>query len=147
MFFKAIFKIRDKETVKDICHDVFLSLWARREVITIDNMEAWLIQSVKYSIIKYQKESRKIKSGSVSNDLFITDNETDQKIIYKDLLVVGLRSIDKLFGKARVIFKLSKMQQMSNKEIASKMNLSEKSVEYYITKSLKVLRLDLKSLK
>jgi RNA polymerase sigma-70 factor (ECF subfamily) len=42
--------------------------------------------------------------------------------------------------KTAQIFKLSKIEELSVKKIAAAMNLSEKAVEYHITKSLKILR-------
>ena len=44
----------------------------------------------------------------------------------------------------REVFMMSRFQNKSNKEIAESMNISVKSVEYHITKTLKVLRVALK---
>ena len=44
----------------------------------------------------------------------------------------------------RQIFIMSRYEQMSVKEIAETLHLAPKSVEYHITKSLKVLRIALK---
>ena len=46
--------------------------------------------------------------------------------------------------KTRQVFRMSRFEEQSVKEIAQTMNISEKAVEYHITKSLKILRLHLK---
>ena len=42
--------------------------------------------------------------------------------------------------KTASIFRMSKMEELPVKAIASKMDLTEKAVEYHITKSLKMIR-------
>ncbi len=51
----------------------------------------------------------------------------------------------KMPEKTALIFRMSKMDEMPIKSIASKMELSEKAVEYHITKSMKLLRHQLKN--
>ena len=48
--------------------------------------------------------------------------------------------MEKLPEKAKLVFKYSREDQLSVSEIAGKMKLSTKSVEYHMTKALKTLR-------
>src|SRR5437879_6958831 len=50
----------DNTTSKDIVHEVFISLWERRNLVEVLNLAAFLATSVKFSIYKYyQRESRR----------------------------------------------------------------------------------------
>ncbi len=55
IFRYAMSRISKQEVVEDICHEVFLSLWQRREVSSINVLEAYLIQSAKFAILNYYK--------------------------------------------------------------------------------------------
>ena len=52
-------------------------------------------------------------------------------------------AIDKLPERCREIFVLSKMDEMSNKEIAEYLSISVKTVEIQMTKALSRLRMEL----
>ena len=54
------------------------------------------------------------------------------------------RTLAKLPSRTREIFIMSRMQNMSHKEIAAKMDISTKGVEFHIGKALKELRISLK---
>jgi len=53
-------------------------------------------------------------------------------------------SLNKLPERCREVFELSRLQGLRNREIAEKLNLSEKTVENQMTKALHVLREELK---
>ena len=75
----ALGKIESKEIVEDICHDVFLSLWHRRGQVQIANVEAYLIQAAKYSVINYYKSrlSDEKHLGAYAQNLPDARNETE----------------------------------------------------------------------
>jgi RNA polymerase sigma-70 factor (ECF subfamily) len=54
-------------------------------------------------------------------------------------------AMKKLPEKTCEVFRMSRFENQSVKEIAVQLNLSEKAVEYHITKSLKLLRENLKA--
>src|SRR5882757_6264491 len=50
----------DSAASKDIVHEVFMSLWERRQLIEVSNPAAFLATSVKFTIYKYyQRENRR----------------------------------------------------------------------------------------
>ena len=61
-------------------------------------------------------------------------------------LVADLRNdtLDLLPERTREIFIMSRIQNLPHKEIAEKLNISYKSVEFHITKALRELRIQLK---
>jgi RNA polymerase sigma-70 factor (ECF subfamily) len=54
------------------------------------------------------------------------------------------KAIYQLPDKTQTVFKMSRFEEKSHKEIAVTLDLSEKSVEYHITQALKFLRVYLK---
>jgi RNA polymerase sigma-70 factor (ECF subfamily) len=58
-------------------------------------------------------------------------------------MTVVREELEKMPEKTRVIFRMSKFGGYSNDEIATKMHLSAKAVEYHITQAVKKLRIRL----
>ena len=54
------------------------------------------------------------------------------------------KALDGLPEKTQEVYRLSRFENLSGREIAERIGLSEKSVEYHISQSLKFLRLQLK---
>jgi RNA polymerase sigma-70 factor (family 1) len=142
----AITKVHRQDIAEDLCHDVFLSLWQRRSILSIIHLEAFLIQSVKYGIINYIKANLMHEKHLQRFNATIKteDVEGEYDIYFNDLNEAWHRALKALPRKSQEIFRLSKVENFSNKEVASQLNLSEKAVEYHITKALKIMRLHLK---
>ncbi len=142
----ALVKISNKETVEDICHDLFLSLWQRRSQVQIMNLEAYLIQAAKYSVINYYK-------SRVSDDKHLdiyaksvtgTSNETEDALYFNSLQQAWLTALETLPEKTKAVFQYSRIDHLTNREIAAKLQLTEMAVEYHMTKALRQLKGELK---
>lgn len=143
LFTVAANKTGTAEEAEEIVQDIFISLWQRRYSIEITStLEAYLAVCVKYRVLKvlasryrYQKyvdyNSRLVSEGNNSTLEWLEFEELKSKL-------EGL--IEKLPEKCRLIYKLSRDQGMSQKQIASKCEISEKTVEAHIGKALRVLR-------
>jgi len=142
----AIKKLRSKEIAEEIVQDVFIKLWIKRDLLQINNLEKYLYTTVKnaildyYGALKVENKYLKFKKNSVSAHI----NFTEQAVIHHELTTVLEKSMLRLPEKSRKVFKMSRIENRSVKEIAVKMKLSEKSVEYHLTKSIKILRVLLK---
>lgn len=62
----------------------------------------------------------------------------------EDVQTILHKSLEALGCKTRRVFMLSRFEGMSNRQIAQELAISEKSVEYHVSKALKQLRNDLK---
>jgi RNA polymerase sigma-70 factor (ECF subfamily) len=71
--------------------------------------------------------------------------DTENEIAREQLLVLIENHLHELPEKTQTIFKLSRYEHKSVKEIAGQMQLTEKAVEYHITRSLKLLRRHLRN--
>jgi RNA polymerase sigma-70 factor (ECF subfamily) len=66
------------------------------------------------------------------------------RLLVQELDTAIDRAIGQMPEKTQTVFRLSRFERQSNKEISHVMNLSEKAVEYHIKQSLKTLRIYLK---
>ncbi|MEO9511217.1 MAG: RNA polymerase sigma-70 factor [Flavobacteriaceae bacterium] len=139
-------KIDNKEVAKGIVQNIFKSLWERRGKLTITgSIEHYLFRAVKLETITYyRKKSVQAKSRKVILEKSpISDNYTEDILDYEELSSLVNILIEKLPSRCREVFKLKHYEGLSNKEIASTLIISTKTVEAHVTKALGFLKLNL----
>ena len=62
-----------------------------------------------------------------------------KKVEYSDLEELALKTIEKLPPKRKLIYQLSRQEELTNKEIAERLKISIKTVEYHMSQALKFL--------
>jgi RNA polymerase sigma-70 factor (ECF subfamily) len=137
--------ISSPETCKDIMQETFYSLWKNRKKIEVtSSFRNLLITSVKNSCVDYlRKQSvRQIHSERQDNHEII---DTPEEIYTVSELEEMLKTaLDRLPPNVRKAFELSRFENMTYNKIAEEMDVSPKTVEAYISKTLSVLRVELK---
>lgn len=128
---------------ESVVQDVFIIAWKRRASINEDlSLVAWLFTITKRLIIK------KIKRKALEDDYIIKQqslqatyhHQTEDYIIFTNLLDQANEGISKLSSGRKQIFMLSKQQGLSNDEIAEHLNISKRTVENQLYRATKELR-------
>jgi RNA polymerase sigma-70 factor (family 1) len=142
LYRSAVSKTNSKEVAEDIVQSVFTDLWDRRESHQINSIAAYLETAVKYQIINYIKSaiSKRTQSAGFGELQKAEEHSADLPLLMQELNTAIDKAISQLPQKTQTIFRLSRFEKQSNKEISRMMDLSEKAVEYHITQSLKSLR-------
>jgi RNA polymerase sigma-70 factor (ECF subfamily) len=130
---------------RDIVQDVFAKLWNDREKLEVQfSIRSYLFVSVKNKCFDWlRKKNRTIKVQEITTQHDIPD-ESFETYVLSELQNLFNSSLNKLPERCREIFELSRLHGLKNREIASKLNLSEKTVENQITKALHILKEELK---
>ncbi len=136
--------LKNESEAKDVVQEVFCMLWSKRRDLEIREVKPYLFASTKFKCLEYLKKERLTVFLNHVN-LFIQDDSLEKEMSFKDTQVKLQRGIDSLPEKSKRIFKMSRYQELSNKEIAHELDISIKTVEYHITQCIKRLRLDLAS--
>jgi RNA polymerase sigma-70 factor (family 1) len=146
LYFSAINRINSKEIAEDIIQAVFTALWEKREKHNIQNLSGYLQTAVKYQMINYIKSaiSKRSHLSIIAEEDKKQENNADLLLLMQELNGAINNALGQLPQKTQTIFRLSRFEQQSNKEISSIMHLSEKAVEYHISQSLKSMRFYLK---
>ena len=122
--------------------DIFESLWVRRENVVIKNIGVYLTVAVKnraINFIKSQITLRKYQEYLIFQEIHQSDS-SENIVYFDDLLAAMEKALTQLPERTTEIFKKSRFENQSNKDIALEFNITEKAVEYHITKSLKFLK-------
>jgi RNA polymerase sigma-70 factor (family 1) len=135
-------QIGTREEAEDLIHNLFENLWKKRHELAIRNLTTYLIVSVKYLSVAYIKSQinlRKYQEYLIFQEIDRT-NSTEDIISFSDLQKAVEDAMKKLPEKTVEVFKMSRFENKSVRYIAENLNISEKAVEYHITKSLKVMK-------
>lgn len=140
-------QLGSKEDSEEVMHDLMLSLWQNRGQSNIQNLKVYLFiaaRNLTNKFIKSQINLRKYREYQILHEVF-ESSATDEIMNINDLSAAIDKVMKQMPEKTAMIFKMSKIDEMPVKKIALQMNLTEKAVEYHITKSLKTLRLHLQN--
>lgn len=137
---------RDRTTAQEVTQDVFVNLWLKRDSLSpIHDMEAYLLRCVKNRIYNQFEKIHTIEKLERTLTEVVTPHaeSTEDAVVYADTWEVVNHEIDQLPVMTKTVFRLSRFDRYTNNEIADRLHLSGKAVEYHITRALKRLRLRL----
>jgi RNA polymerase sigma-70 factor (ECF subfamily) len=141
LFLSAYNILQDQQVCEDIIQEIFIKLWDKREQIQIRvSLKSYLYASARYEVF------RQIRTGSVREDIFDQLQERLQtspeygSLEHKELIFQIDSVVNVLPEKCRQVYKLSREEQLSHKEIASQLHISTKTVENHLNKALRQLR-------
>ncbi|KQC02502.1 RNA polymerase sigma factor [Pedobacter sp. Hv1] len=141
LLYDSAYKIfQDEDIISDILQEVFISLWQRRDIVEIQNLKAYLYQAVRFATLKAirtQKTDRKLydRLAEITTEIF-----TEDPLIFKEQQYLIQHLLDKLPADCQEIFIMSREESLTYKQIAEVLQISIKTVEKKMTRSLKLIR-------
>ncbi|MEZ4989888.1 MAG: RNA polymerase sigma-70 factor [Saprospiraceae bacterium] len=134
--------IPDPGIAEDIAQDVFFELWRKRDRINVTtSFGAYLRRSARNRSLNYIRDHKINPSGEDQlPPLADQQPNADQCIDIQDLQTQIDRAIDQLPERCRLVFTLSRFEDMSYQQIADELHISIKTVENQISKALRLLR-------
>ncbi len=141
------YHVQDEDLAQDLVQDIFKSLWERRHKLDVKGeYENYLVRAAKLKVFEHfrnEENKRKHKENIKINASFL-ENTTEEQVSVSELSHKISTLIGSLPPQSNKVFNLSRNKGLSNKEIATSLSITEKAVEYHITKALGLLRKNLK---
>ncbi len=132
---------------EDIVQSVFLKLWRDRMVLTIDtSIKSYLLKAVRNSCldeIRHRNVVYEHESHMLSNT-FLDDLDTENYILYSDLQEHLNKALLEMPPAYREAFELNRFEGLKYREIAQRLNVSERTVEVRISKAIELLKKHMK---
>lgn len=138
--------MRNREETRDIIHELFLSLWEKRETLSFEpSLPSYLSAAVRNRIFNLLSHKRIESQYLTSLDNLVTEGTciTDHLVREKQLTALIESEIAGMPGKMREVFELSRKENLSHKAIAIQLNISELTVRKHVQHALKLLRFKL----
>jgi len=134
------------EAAEGIAQEVMIWLWQNRELLILESSPlSYLYKSVKnrcITFLNYQKMKQNVFDhirDNMERNSELLDTMDLEKLTYE--LTQSLNSLPETYREA---FTLNRFEHLTYKQIAARLNVSAKTVDYRIQQALKILRVELK---
>lgn len=142
----ALHKLDDSAEVQDILQELFSFLWDNRETIQFTTgLPAYLYAAVRNRIINaYRRNKQKYDyADALAVVMYSNTAEADHNIRLKQLTQLIEAEVGKLPAQMRLVFEMSRKQNLSHQQIANELDISVLTVRKQVQNSLKILRVKL----
>ena len=134
--------IKDNEQARDMAQDIFLSIWNQREKLSgVKSFKAYVFKMAKNAVCNYYDHV-------VVTDKFIADQlaqpagseNTEETVLASQLQSLIDIAVSQMPPQRKQIFIMSRVDGLSNAEIAEKLNINKRTVENHLTSALADIR-------
>jgi RNA polymerase sigma-70 factor (ECF subfamily) len=134
--------LRDHDKAKDVVQEVFIKVWKGRESLEVSySLQAYLKRAVVNTALNIIDQNSRRKNVSLEENIDRPDPRgasSDQEL--SELQKAVNDALEQLPPRTKAVFTLIRMEEMTYREVASTLAISEKAVEKEMMKALKLLR-------
>jgi len=156
MYFKSFYQplcnyaysfLQDRDEAEEIVQSTFLSVWEKRESLKFHTSgKSYIYAMVRNACLNAIKHE-KIKQRYAGEEMALAEpgyESVSQTMASIELEARIQMAIEKLPEQCRLVFKLSRFEELKYSEIAEQLQISVKTVENHMGKALKLMREQLK---
>ena len=142
LFIHADARLKNHDEARDVVQDVFTILWDKRTELEVKNLTGYLYKSVRNRVFNLIKHKQVV---SQYLQYFPTLKPGDQDfadhlIREKQFAAMITAEIEALPPRERQVFELRRLENLSNKEVAKRLNITEATAADYMKKAVKTLK-------
>ncbi len=132
---------RDVSVIEEVVQDVFVKLWEERETLEIQYIKTYIYNAARNKILN---ELRDVKNRNVLLENWakreIENQQAEDCVDMNEFVQLLQTSVETLPTTCQEIYRMSREQNMSYKDIAFERNISVKTVEAQMGIALKRIR-------
>ncbi|TCC96280.1 RNA polymerase sigma factor [Pedobacter hiemivivus] len=142
MYYHTFRMLRDEDSSKDVVQDVFSTLWLKSASLNVSTkLSGHLYISVRNKVLNLVAQNKVRNDYLSSVAAFITESTNDASVFdEQQILDLVEAEIQKLPPRMKEIFELSRKDNLSHKEIAKKLNISDQTVKKQVQNALKIIK-------
>ena len=139
--------VQDRDAAEEIVQSTFLNVWEKGDNLVIHTgIKPYLyamVRNASLNVIKHEK----IKQQHANLELAVADRSIESvthTVLASELETRIQLAMEKLPQQCRLVFKLSRFEELKYAEIAEHLDISIKTVENQMGKALRIMREELK---
>ena len=142
---RAIMLLNDTDEAEETVQNVFISLWEKRREMEITiSIRSYLYKSVRNASLNRIKHNKVRRQYAEEQQYLSSSMQVTEMPVQQELQTQIQKAIERLPEQCRLVFKLSRFEDLKYSEIAEQLGISIKTVENQMGKALKIMREQLK---
>jgi RNA polymerase sigma-70 factor (family 1) len=134
---------KSEETAEEIVQEVFIRIWQKREQINIElNFDAYVKKITLNHVLNYLKKAARERTlqQEIFNYIETIRNTTEDNILERELVKTYDEAVSKLPPQKKLIYELSRNEELTHDQIAAKLNISKNTVKNHMVEATKFIR-------
>jgi RNA polymerase sigma-70 factor (ECF subfamily) len=147
LYYTCYRRIELQEETEDILQELFADIWNNREKLQIrTSLSVYIFTALKYKIFRFidAKVVRQKHMQRLGNEEPAAEETIERDLSFDELYSLLEERIEHLPVRCRLVFRMSREQELTVEEIAKQLNISPSTVHNQITKAKKILKNELK---
>lgn len=139
----ALSLVKSADTAEEIVQQVFIKIWQKKEQINPDlSFNAYLKKITLNHVLNYLKKASREKTlqEQIFNYTEAGTAGADDYLLEKELRKIYIAAIEQLPAQKKLIYHMSRTQELSHEEIALKLNISKNTVKNHMVEATKGIR-------
>lgn len=134
---------KSPDIAEEITQEVFIRIWQKRDQINTElNFGAYLKKITLNHVLNHLKKVAREKA--LQEELFkyieTIKNSTEDNLLEKELLKTYEEAISKLPSQKKLIYMMSRNEELTHDQIAEKLNISKNTVKNHMVEATKFIR-------
>lgn len=143
LFWLAFRFLKDTEQSEEIVQETFITLWLNRDKLDFQG-NIWLylyVVSKRLSLNSLRNISQsKFHTDKLLANFKETQNYTEEVVLAHDLESLAKKVVGDLPKQQQIIFRLSRLEGFSHREIGDQLNISPNTVKNHMSTALKTIK-------
>lgn len=141
----AFTMLRNQEQAEDVVQQLFIHLWEKRnELDEMENARAYLYRATHNRCLNELNRQKRQGMHLAVDEVHHLESDAGRGVLTGELEDQISAAVQTLPEKCQEVFRMSRFEDLSYKEIAESLDISVKTVENHMGKALRILREELK---
>jgi RNA polymerase sigma-70 factor (ECF subfamily) len=142
VFYNTLTLTKNTDTAQEFTQDVFLKIWQQKHLLPdVKDFLSYVFIVGKHYVISAMRKKIMATDTTIPDYLEEKRNLPELELEYKETWKILLKIIDMMPKKQQQVFRMSRIDGLSNKEIAEATGLSIAAVKWHIVAGLNAIRI------
>lgn len=133
--------LKNKDEADELTQMVFIKLWDKHELFSeVRNFDSYLFTLTKYTVFNYIRAKHVLPISDEDIPDQCNQDTPYDRLIANDLRLLIDLTVSQMPPKRQQIFRMSRLEGVSNEEIAERLGIQKKTVENHLNLALNELR-------
>ena len=134
---------KSADTAEEIVQEVFIKIWQKKEQINVElPFEPYIRKITLNHVLNHLKKVAREKA--LQEQVFLTiessSNRTEEDLLEKELRKIYQEAIAQLPAQKKIIYQMSRVEELSHEEIAQKLSISKNTVKNHMVEASRFIR-------